>query len=64
MKFSFLPYRPVNLLDSYENRFGNALAFGAVTSYCLNVLFGDIKFVVGAQLGAIIDSSAGYLSSK
>ena len=60
----FLSYRPVNLLDSYENRFGNALAFGATTSYCLLVLIGSAKAVLGSSWGTIIDSSPGYVSSK
>ena len=61
---SFFPYRPVNLLDSYENRFGNALAFGVTTSFCLNVLIGDVKSVLGTSWGTIIDSSPGFVSSK
>ena len=61
---SFLSYRPVNLLDSYENRFGNALAFGATTAHCLNVLIGDVKFVLGTKWGSVIDSSPGFVSSK
>lgn len=53
---------PVNLLDSYENRFGNALAFGVTTSSCLNVLIGDVKYVLGTSWGSIIDSSPGFVS--
>ena len=60
----FVSYRPVNLLDSYENRFGNALAFGATTSYCLHVFITGSKSILGSDWGTIIDSSPGYVSSK
>ena len=42
--FSELPFlfrRPVNLVDSYENRFAFACAFGATTGKCLNILLGE-----------------------
>jgi len=53
---------PVNLLDSYENRVGNALAFGATTSYCLHVFITGSKSILGSGWGTIIDSSPGYVS--
>ena len=31
--------RPVNLVDSYENRFAFACAFGATATKCLSILF-------------------------
>jgi hypothetical protein len=39
--FSFLFFlnRPLNLVDSYENRLGYACAFGATVSKCLSILF-------------------------
>lgn len=42
------------MLDSYENRFGNALAFGVTTSYCLNILFGNSKNVLGSRVGKAV----------
>ena len=41
--FSELPLlfrRPVNLVDSYENRFAFACAFGATTGKCIIILLG------------------------
>ena len=43
------------MLDSYENRFGNALAFGVTTSYCLHVLFGSSKNVLGTYVGNALE---------
>ena len=43
------------MLDSYENRFGNALAFGVTTSYCLHVLFGSSKNVLGTYVGSALE---------
>ena len=52
------------MLDSYENRFGNALAFGATTIYCLNVLLGSTESVLGSKWGKIIASLPGFVGSK
>ena len=64
IKFILFPARPLNMLDSYENRFGYALAFGATTSHCLNVLIGSVQFVLGSKWGHVIASSPSYVSSK
>ena len=44
------------MLDSYENRFGNALAFGVTTSYCLNVVFESSKNVMGTRVGEALEN--------
>ncbi len=33
---TFFFYRPVNLLDSYDNRYGYAMSFGALTLFLVN----------------------------
>ena len=38
-RYPSLFFSPVNLVDSYENRFAFACAFGATTSKCLSILF-------------------------
>lgn len=38
-RYPSLFFSPVNLVDSYENRFAFACAFGATTSKCLTILF-------------------------
>ncbi|XP_065065632.1 stimulated by retinoic acid gene 6 protein-like [Rhopilema esculentum] len=48
---------PLNMLDSYENRFGCALAFGVTTSYCIDVLFGSAQTVVGSRIGKVIGAA-------
>ncbi len=61
---SFLNFRPVNMLDSYENRFGHAAAFGVTSVYCIKMLFGSVKSILGSDLGVIIDQSPSFVSSK
>ena len=41
-----LCFSPVNLVDSYENRFAFACAFGATTTRCLTVLLFDNYYAV------------------
>lgn len=51
------------MLDSYENRFGNALAFGVTTSYVMTMLLGSAKTILGSEWGKVIDSSPSYVGS-
>ena len=51
------------MLDSYENRFGNAVAFGVTTSYVMTMLLGDAKSILGSEWGKIIDMSPSYVGS-
>ncbi|XP_048583929.1 stimulated by retinoic acid gene 6 protein-like [Nematostella vectensis] len=45
---------PVNLLDSYENRFGHACAFGATINRCLDILFfSDYSQIFDAEVVAM-----------
>ena len=52
------------MLDSYENRFGCALAFGVTTSYCLDVLFGSAQNVVGSRIGKVIGAAPSSINCK
>ena len=51
------------MLDSYENRYGNALAFGVTTSYVMIMLLGNAKSILGSEWGKIIDVSPSYVGS-
>ena len=44
--FSGFCFSPVNLVDSYENRFAFACAFGATTTRCLTVLLLDNYYAI------------------
>ena len=53
--YSFLS--PVNLVDSYENRFAFACAFGATTTKCLSILFyGGYNEIFSAEAVQLIES--------
>eukprot|EP00795_Rhopilema_esculentum_P010881 gene10881-19704_t len=52
---------PLNMLDSYENRFGNALVFGATTSYCLSVLFDNVDSILGSNWAPVVAAAPGYV---
>ena len=54
--YIFFYFRPVNLVDSYENRFAFACAFGATTTKCLTILFlGNYDEIFLPELNEWID---------
>ena len=52
------------MLDSYENRFGNALVFGATTSYCLSVLFDNVDSILGSNWAPVVAAAPGYVGGE
>ncbi|XP_078353630.1 stimulated by retinoic acid gene 6 protein-like, partial [Oculina patagonica] len=49
-------FSPVNLVDSYENRFAFACAFGATTTKCISILFfGDYGQIFSPDMVAWIE---------
>ena len=40
---AFFSARPLNLLNSYDNRFGNALAFASTTALCVNSVVNSVR---------------------
>ncbi|KAL9987532.1 hypothetical protein ACROYT_G001856 [Oculina patagonica] len=51
---------PVNLVDSYENRFAFACAFGATTTKCINIMFfGDYRQIFPDEMIAWIERPEG-----
>ena len=52
------------MLDSYENRIGYALAFGATVTRCINVLLGSTRAVLGPSWVTIQQTSPGFVSGK
>ena len=60
-------FSPVNLVDSYENRFAFACAFGATTTKCISILFGGgYSQVFSREMAAWIESPEvpSYTASK
>ncbi|XP_065672777.1 stimulated by retinoic acid gene 6 protein-like isoform X5 [Hydra vulgaris] len=53
---------PVNMLDSYENRFGYALSFGLTASSCCSVIFSEYSDVVGVKMAEKLSLLPSYLS--
>ncbi|XP_065672800.1 stimulated by retinoic acid gene 6 protein-like [Hydra vulgaris] len=53
---------PVNMLDSYENRFGYALSFGLTVSSCYSVIFSEHSDVVGESMARKLSLFPSYLS--
>ena len=52
------------MLDSFENRRGIALAFGATVQYCVSVLFGENASVFGTENTKIMKTWPTYVSGK
>ena len=59
-----LPFSPLNLIDGYENRFAYSLAFGVTTNYCLAVITGSSKSILGKRIAAVINAAPSYVESK
>lgn len=60
-------FSPVNLVDSYENRFAFACAFGATTTKCISILFfGDYTQIFSPDMVAWIERPEvpSFLASK
>ncbi|XP_012555170.1 stimulated by retinoic acid gene 6 protein-like isoform X1 [Hydra vulgaris] len=53
---------PVNMLDSYENRYGYALSFGLTVSSCFSVIFSDYSDIVGLEMAQKLTLLPSYLS--
>ncbi|XP_065672802.1 stimulated by retinoic acid gene 6 protein-like isoform X2 [Hydra vulgaris] len=53
---------PVNMLDSYENRYGYALSFGLTVSSCFSVIFSDYSDIVGLEMAQQLVLLPSYLS--
>lgn len=56
------PVVPLNMIDSYENRAGFALAFCVIVSSCVSILFGNYQDIVGWNLANIISTYPGFIS--
>ena len=57
--FQFCFSSPVNMVDSYENRFAFACAFGATTTKCLSILFfGSYEEIFSPEFNEWIQSPA------
>lgn len=60
-------FSPVNLVDSYENRFAFACAFGATTTRCLFILLlGDYSVIFTPEMVEWLNDPAipSYTASK
>ncbi|XP_065640304.1 stimulated by retinoic acid gene 6 protein-like isoform X2 [Hydra vulgaris] len=53
---------PVNMLDSYENRFGYALSFGLTASSCYSVISSEYYDIVGMKMAQQFSLLPFYLS--
>ena len=50
------------MLDSYENRFGYAFAFGLTAYSCILVVLQSYDNILGPKAAAKVDKWPGYLS--
>ena len=60
-------FRPLNMLDSFENRKGYMMAFGLAANSIVSVIFGDNKELIGKNFSDLVDgqlSQYPFLSSK
>ena len=57
-----ISFRPLNMLDSYENRFGISFTFGVTVFYILQMIIGDLRFIFGPDID--VSQLKGYYSSK
>ena len=60
-------FRPLNMLDSFENRKGYMMAFGLAANSIVSVIFGDNKELIGKHFSDLVDgqlSQYPFLSSK
>ena len=62
--FTFFPLSlsPLNMLDSYENRFGYSFAFGLTAYSCVLVVLQSYDSILGSKAAAKVNKWPGYLS--
>ena len=52
------------MLDSYENRFGSALAFGATVTRIVSTILNDVTGVLGPDVAAEVKLHPPWISGK
>ena len=60
--FPLVDFRPLNMLDSYANRYGYMFAFGVTVNSCFDVLFGNYIRVVGEMNANKLNALPAYFS--
>ena len=55
-------FSPLNMLDSYENRFGYSFAFGLTAYSCIMVVIGSYGSILGPETAESVRKWPAHLS--